>query len=80
MSRLSAIFEDATGSLNASELTAVGLAIVAAGLTIYDVAWQHQHFDIQGFGIGAGALVSAVGAAQMMRGDRAIELKKMGEP
>ncbi len=36
------------------------------GLAIYAVVFKHQTFDMQSFGIGAGAVITAMGAAERL--------------
>lgn len=59
---------DADGDVNIAELIA---AVGGAG-GVFVPIWHSFHgapFDIQSYGIGLGAIVGALGAAQRMRGD-----------
>jgi hypothetical protein len=39
------------------------------GMSAYDVVIQHQHFDLQAFGLGMGATVAALGVALGIKKD-----------
>lgn len=39
------------------------------GMSAYDVVIQHQHFDLQAYGLGMGATLAALGVALGMKKD-----------
>ena len=53
-------------------VAAAATVAAAIGLSIYDVAWQHAHFDLQNYGVGVGTLFAGVGAM--------LKLKENSEP
>lgn len=59
-------------SYDVGRISAVVTVANAIGLSIYDVVWQHAHFDLQAYGIGAGALFAGLGAL--------LKLKENSEP
>lgn len=65
MNLLDKTYKDPDGSLSIPELAATGAALIALVGGAVSV-WQ-GHFDVQAFGIGAGAIVAALGAAQRLR-------------
>jgi hypothetical protein len=46
-----------------ARVSGASMVLTYLGLAIYSVVWKAQHFDPQSFGIGAGAVVGALGAA-----------------
>lgn len=57
------ILADADGVLEIARTSGALVVLTFLGLSIYSVVWKHQHFDMQSFGIGAGAVIGALGAA-----------------
>lgn len=62
------IFQDAEGDWNAAEICAVPAAVAGVGTYLWQ-CWHGTAFDFQNFGTGLGLLVTAIGAAQRLRGD-----------
>jgi hypothetical protein len=66
-------FKDAKGDFNLAECAGVPAAVVAMATWIWK-AWHHPEVpDLQGFGVGLGAVIAALGAAQRLRGDADID-------
>ena len=70
-------FKDAKGDWSLAECAGVPAAMLACGTWLWK-AWQATGVpDLQAFGIGLGAVIAALGAAQRLRGD--VDLDKMRE-
>jgi O-antigen ligase len=54
-------FDNETADI--APITAACISLTYVGLAIYDVVWHGKAFDMQAFGIGAGAVIGAVGVA-----------------
>jgi hypothetical protein len=68
-----AAFQDARGDWNMAECAGVPAAVMAIGTWLWK-AWQATGVpDIQAFGLGLGAVIAALGAAQRLRGDPEID-------
>lgn len=46
-----------------ARVAGASVVITYLGLAVYSVVWKGQAFDAQSFGIGAGAVIAAMGAA-----------------
>lgn len=66
-------FKDAKGDWNMAECAGVPATVGAIGMWMWK-AWHHPEVpDLQGFGLGLGAVIAALGAAQRLRGDADID-------
>ncbi|MGC8519960.1 MAG: hypothetical protein ACP5P4_15800 [Steroidobacteraceae bacterium] len=63
MNALQTMLTDATGTYEIAKASGALVVITYLGLSIYAVVWKGQTFDPQSFGIGAGAVIAAMGAA-----------------
>jgi len=64
---LHATFIDPDGSLSIPELSATGAALLGLVTTGWDFFYRGHPVDLQALGIGAAAIVAALGAAQKLR-------------
>ena len=71
--RIRKAFEDAQGDLNLAECVGFPAAVAGIGASLYDVLVRGSHLDLQSYGLGIGAIIAAVGAAQRLRGDPEID-------
>lgn len=58
---LSKLFSGADGIPDDARIAAFIMVLTYCGTTAYNVAIEHHAFDMQSFGIGAGALAAGVG-------------------
>ena len=65
---LKSLLSDAAGGLDDARLAAMLMVVAYIGLAGYDVIGAHRPFDMQQFGIGAGALSAGVGGWFKLRG------------
>lgn len=73
-------FRDARGDWNLAECAGVPAAMLACATWIWK-AWQNPGVpDLQAFGIGLGAVIAALGAAQRLRGDADLDRAQQGRP
>ena len=64
-----AAFQDARGDWNLAECVGAPAAVLGITTSLYHGLWLHEPFDLQAYGIGIGAVIAALGAAQKLRGD-----------
>ncbi len=60
-------FTDPDGSYSIPELVATFGALSGLCASLWDCFYRGHTLDLQGFGIGLGSIVAALGAAQRMR-------------
>lgn len=60
-------FMDSDGSLSLPELVAAISSGAGVSVALWDCLARGAHFDLQSFGVGVGAIVAALGAAQRLR-------------
>ena len=65
---LKSLFEDTNGVPDEARFCAVALVIAFIVLAVFDVIVHSHNFDMQQFGIGAGALSAGVGGWFKLRG------------
>ena len=63
MSALKNMLADATGTYEIAKASGALVVLTYIGLSVYAVVVKAQPFDPQSFGIGAGAVIAAMGAA-----------------
>lgn len=63
MNALKTMLSDATGTYEIAKASGALVVLTYLGLAIYAVVAKGQTFDPQSFGIGAGAVIAAMGAA-----------------
>ena len=63
MSALKNMLADATGTYEIAKASGALVVLTYIGLAVYAVVAKGQPFDPQSFGIGAGAVIAAMGAA-----------------
>lgn len=68
ISWLKSIFSDASGVPDEARVCAVALVFAYIILAGIDITFHHAHFDLQSFGVGAGALSAGVGGWFKLRG------------
>lgn len=66
-------FKDAKGDWNVAECAGVPGAVAAICMWLWKAAHHPDIPDLQSFGIGLGAVIAAIGAAQRLRGDADID-------
>lgn len=62
MTWLDKLFSDTNGIPDDARIAAAVMVLTYCGTAVYNVAIEHHAFDMQAFGIGAGALSAGVGA------------------
>lgn len=68
-------FKDAKGDWNMAECAGVPATVGAICMWMWK-AWHHPEVpDLQSFGLGLGAVIAALGAAQRLRGDADIDCR-----
>jgi hypothetical protein len=72
-------FKDAKGDWNIAECTAAPAAVAGVVMWLWKAAHHPDLPDLSAFGIGVGALITAVAAAQRLRGDVDIDREHRGE-
>jgi len=65
--RLKLTFLDKDGSYAIPEIVAVCSAVSSVGAALWDCFGRGHPLDLQGFGVGLGAIVLALGTAQRIR-------------
>jgi hypothetical protein len=65
---LTELFGDANGVPDDARISAFIMVLTYCITTAYNVAIEHHNFDMQSFGIGAGALAAGVGVWFGQRG------------
>ncbi len=63
MNALKTMLSDAAGTYEIAKASGALVVLTYLGLAIYAVVVKGQTFDPQSFGIGAGAVIAAMGAA-----------------
>lgn len=66
-------FKDAKGDWNMAECAGVPAALAAICVWLWKAIHHAEVPDLQGFGLGLGAVIAALGAAQRLRGDADID-------
>jgi hypothetical protein len=66
-------FKDAKGDFNLAECAGVPAAVGAILIWLWKAIHHPEVPDLQGFGVGLGAVIAALGAAQRLRGDADID-------
>lgn len=66
-------FRDARGDFNLAECVGAPAAVLGVATSLYHGLWLHEPFDLQSYGLGIGAVIAALGAAQRLRGDADID-------
>jgi hypothetical protein len=66
-------FKDAKGDWNLAECVGMPAAAAAMVLWLWKAAHHPEVPDLQAFGVGLGAVIVALGAAQRLRGDADID-------
>ncbi len=66
MKWLITLLADAQTALAIARSCGAAIVVTYIGMTVYAIVWKGQHFDMQSFGIGAGAVIAAMGAAERL--------------
>ena len=70
-------FKDSKGDWNLAECLAFPAGAAGVVTSIADF-WLHgTHLDLQSYGLGIGAIIAALGAAQRLRGDPELDRQRM---
>ena len=69
-------FKDSSGHYNMAEVGAAHAFVALLGFTGYDVFWLGHAFSAISFAGACSTIIGALGAAQYMRGDSAIDLRR----
>jgi hypothetical protein len=73
---LANMFKDAKGDWNLAECVGMPAAAIGVAMWVWKAAHHVEVPDLQSFGLGLGAVITALGAAQRLRGDADIDRDK----
>ena len=73
-------FKDAKGDWSLAECVGAPAAVLGVGASLYHGLWLHEPFDLQSYGLGIGAVIAALGAAQRLRGDPELDREQERRP